>query len=221
METEKREFLQVLTTTMELYGKPAPSKEVALVWWGKLADYDITQVRRAFDRHISESRFAPMPADIMVFIGARHGHPEPNEAWGIALKSSDEQITVCWTEQIAYAFEAASPILKAGDEVGARMAFLETYKRLINEAQAGPVWRMSYGECPHMRVDAEKQAIKAGLLGAPQSPHLFLPAPKQSADISAKIAELRKMLEEPPKQPDDFEEKKKRYADIAERMSKK
>lgn len=61
------------------------------------------------------------------------GHPGPEEAW--ALCSRDEATTVVLTDEIAAAFGIACPVLDAGDEVGARMAFRETYTRLLQQAR--------------------------------------------------------------------------------------
>ncbi|NNB26316.1 hypothetical protein [Pseudomonas fragi] len=59
------------------------------------------------------------------------GRPEPNEAWAIAVTAADEDNSVVLTEEILLALGAARPVLNAGDAVGARMAFLNAYQRLV------------------------------------------------------------------------------------------
>lgn len=103
-----------------------------------------------------------------------------NEAWAVALPATDEAKTVVWTDEIAKAWAVALPILEAGDKIGARMAFIPAYERLVLAArEAGkPVqWQISAGWDPNMRELAVDKAVTAGLL-PPPAPVAALPAPK-------------------------------------------
>ncbi len=47
----------------------------------------------------------------------------------------DESTSVVWTDEMCQAWGVAAPLLEDGDKVGARMAFKESYARLIEEAR--------------------------------------------------------------------------------------
>lgn len=156
-----------LREVLEVYGKPAPSQAALRSWWRVLADLDLAVVDQALTAHLSDSRFAPTPAEVLARIRAADGRPGPDEAWSIALRSADEADTVVWTAEIATARAAALPILGAGDEVGARRAFLEVYQRELDAARRAlrPVrWAVSLGTDPSRRVGALHEAEALGRL---------------------------------------------------------
>ncbi|WP_312800427.1 hypothetical protein [Pseudomonas sp.] len=102
-------------------------------------------------------------AAILQRIQAADGRPGKDEAWSIALASNDEFDTVVMTEEIMQAMTSARPILNAGDKVGARMAFLSTYERLVDDArkQGIPVkWSISYGFDSQRRLAAIEEAAR-------------------------------------------------------------
>lgn len=73
----------------------------------------------------------------------------------------------------------AQPILSIGDKVGARMAFIEAYTKLIEAAKSEgkpATYQVSLGYSPERRQTAIAEAVKKGLLEAPKVEHL-LPAP--------------------------------------------
>lgn len=101
-------------------------------------------------------------AAIMQRVQAADGRPGKDEAWSIALASNDEFDTVVMTEEILLAMVAAQPILSLGDKVGARMAFMSAYERLVSDArqQFKPTqWSVSIGFDPQRRVMAIEQAV--------------------------------------------------------------
>lgn len=60
----------------------------------------------------------------------------------------DEAASVVWTEEMAQAFGVAIGLLEEGDQVAARMAFLERYRTLVQSARnAGELvhWTPSLG----------------------------------------------------------------------------
>lgn len=92
------------------------------------------------------------------------GHPGPEEAW--AMCPRDEASTVVWTDEIAEAFGVAAPLLET-DEVGARMAFRETYTRLLQQARderRRPKWNASLGHDRAGRESALRDAVALGRL---------------------------------------------------------
>jgi hypothetical protein len=70
IETEKREFAEVLKATLDIYGKEV-SVSVLGLWWNALANYSIQEVRQGFTNFIRSAdfgNFAPKPADIIKMI---------------------------------------------------------------------------------------------------------------------------------------------------------
>lgn len=113
---------------------------------------------------------------ILKNLHAADGHPEPNEAWAIALQSFDEAETVLMTAEIQQAAAAAAPIIEARDKVGARMAFISAYQRLVDasRAAASPVaWSVSLGHNPERRALAVEEAQRLGRLPAPEAKRLL------------------------------------------------
>lgn len=67
LETEKREFRDILVATFDVYGKEI-SAEGMKIWWSALSNFSIEEVRHGFSRHIQSTEhgsFLPKPADII------------------------------------------------------------------------------------------------------------------------------------------------------------
>ena len=184
---DKKEFGEILSAVMMLYSKDATAILLRL-YWNSLIEYPLDQVRRAFDHWVKDPKqgtFMPKPADIIRTIQEVNGTPESqwlsaNEAWAVALPAIDEAATVVWTPEIAKAFEVARPILEVGDKIGARMAFIPAYDRLIDQAKREsrtPSYEVSAGWDANMREVAMRQAVTAGLLPMPNDDTKALPAP--------------------------------------------
>ncbi len=115
-------------------------------------------------------------AAVLKHAEAADGRPAANEAWAIALQSYDEAETVLLTPEIQQAAAAAAPIFNAGDEVGARMAFIAAYDRLVGSVRqlAQPVaWVLSLGHDTERRVLAIESAERLGRLPAPVAQQLL------------------------------------------------
>jgi hypothetical protein len=70
---------------------------------------------------------------------------------------------VVLTDEIQIALGAAKPVLDAGDKVGARMAFISAYERLVAQAREDvkPVsWHVSVGFDANRRVEAVTKAVQ-------------------------------------------------------------
>jgi hypothetical protein len=175
-----------------------------------LSRYTLDEVRRALDAHVKDpqrGRFLPMPADVIAQVHgmvADDGRVGGDEAWSIALAATDEERSVVWTDEIAQAWSVARNVLRAGDEVGARMAFREAYSRLVDAArqQRAPVaWRVSLGLDKAGQKVAIDEAVKLKRLRASDVPMLEAPsAPlalefKGSGPSAAARAALRRSIE--------------------------
>ncbi|WP_409311418.1 hypothetical protein [Pectobacterium sp. B1J-3] len=187
----KREFAELMQATLSVYGKDS-SKPVIRLYWNAIGSFDISLIRKALSLWITDpeqGRFAPKPADIIRNIQGITGRPSwlsANEAWAMALPAQDETNTLIWTEEIKQAWAIAEPIFKDGDRVGARMAFIAAYDRLVATAQSSgvlPQWTVSEGWDKDKVKGAVEHAVNAGLLPAPDatrylSPPASLPPPK-------------------------------------------
>lgn len=104
---------------------------------------------------------------VLKHIHAADGRPGKDEAWSIALAASDEYETVVLTAEIRQAMIASTPILEANDKIGARMAFMSAYERLVSFARAEDrpaVWEVSLGFDAGRRVTAIESAVRAQLI---------------------------------------------------------
>jgi len=202
--TDNLTFGKLLIGVHEVYGRQAPSSEALEVWWRMLRPYPLAAVSRALGTYTrTEPKFPPTPAQILALLGSGSGDGRPGaeEAWATALTSRDEAATVVWTDETAQAFAACRPVLEMGDEVGARMAFRQTYERLVSEARAaGKVvhWSASLGWDETQREAVVTRAAAAGLLPAPHAAAL-LPPPVSAddfPDVDARnaIARIQEML---------------------------
>ena len=174
---DKREFAEIMKATLAIYGKDA-SKAVLELYWNALLPNDIDTVRQAFSNWLTDpdqGRFSPKPADIIRNIQHIAGKPDwlsANEAWALALPAQDEANTVVWTHEIAQAWNIAQPIMREGDKVGARMAFIAAYERLTKAAQGTgrePEWSVSEGWDKETVKRTVEQAVTTGLLPKPKA----------------------------------------------------
>jgi hypothetical protein len=187
---------------LQVFDKPTPDETVIDIWMSVLAPYSLRQVKSALRHHVSKSKFAPKPADIIEIINQQDGRPSSDEAWPIALQAADEAATAVWTAEIEQAWFHCYPVFEQGDEVGARMTFRQHYGRLVNEARANgmPVkWNVSLGHDPDLRKNALVQAERQGLIGHERVENL-LPAPEPTGDgqhVAALVGYDKKTNEEP------------------------
>ena len=170
---DKPEFVQLLNLCYSTLLKPLPPVESLTLWLTILEPYSIDQVRAALSQHMRESKFPPVPADVVTRMPKQSDdRPDVNEAWAIALRGRDERETVVWTQECAEAFSICSPVLEGGDEVGARMAFKAAYERLAEAARSSGLkieWIMSLGHDPALREMAVTDAVRTGRLPIAQA----------------------------------------------------
>lgn len=167
-------FCGLLCDTLGMWGE-TPSATLQAMWFRALSQHPFPVIEQAFSAHLRDpqnGKFAPKPAHIVAQIEqavANDGRPEANEAWATAITSLDENDTVVWTGETAEAFGVARSILDLGDKVGARMAFIDAYQRLVIAARSmrHPVqWQVSEGFDKERRRLAISTAIELGRIPA-------------------------------------------------------
>lgn len=202
---DAEQLLEQLYATAEVLGseiKPA----AASLMIRDLKDRERGEVEQALARCRSELSGRLTLAAILERMASSDDHLTPNEAWAKALESQDENATVVWTDEIAKAMGAASPVLELGDKVGARMAFIAAYEREVAASKARgekPRWWPTLGDSKELRKEAIDEAIKQGRLEQPKVEHL-LPAPERPQDDpgfdpekhSRVISQLRRLLDD-------------------------
>jgi hypothetical protein len=193
---DKPKFGKLLADVLAGYGKALPEAPDVNIWFALLMPFQPATIKKAFDTYRMERPdFAPVPNGIVARCKLLDGRPDDNEAWAISIASQDERETIVWSDEMAEAFSVARPLLQTGDEIGARMAFKDAYKRLVDDARAANrpvVWSVSAGWDVSRRQIAVEKAVVAGLLAGPQS-HLALP---NESDLPAEKPEgLKRVME--------------------------
>jgi hypothetical protein len=176
--TEK--LIDAIAVTAELTGT-AMSAPAARVMAEDLAAYPEQQILAALTRCRRELKGRLTIADVLTRID--DGRPAPEEAW--AMLPQDESGSVVWTAEMARAFGVAYPLLREGETIPARMAFLESYRNLVRKARDASVpvtWTPSLGQDPHGREAVLLDAVKLGRLArshvAGLLPHREVPPPE-------------------------------------------
>ncbi|MDH0638216.1 hypothetical protein N5D52_14810 [Pseudomonas sp. GD03860] len=155
-----------LCATAEALGQVL-SGDAAKLMAEDLADYPADVVAAALKASRRELTGKLTLAAILQRVQAADGRPGKDEAWSIALTASDESETVVMTAEIQQAMAAAQPVLDLGDKVGARMAFISAYERLVTKARAEALpttWSVSLGFDPVRRVTAIESAVRMQLI---------------------------------------------------------
>lgn len=205
------DFAALLGDVWGLKGQALTGGQKAM-FFRALAAYPLEEVRAGLDAHIKHpdrGRFLPMPADVVAQINgmvADDGRPGAEEAWATVFLARDEDATIVWTEEMSVAFGVARPLLLAGDEIAARMAFKESYTRLVTAARDKryPVkWSATLGFditgrdaalLPHVRAGRISAEVLAGTsIGLDAM--VALPAPEGASETNlAARAKAREKL---------------------------
>lgn len=179
MNDQTMEWLVLqLIGTSELLGQQL-SPTAAAMMAEDFASYPQSVLRQALSRVRTEHTGRLTPKAVMDRIDEAMGRPAANEAWSVAVTAMDERNTVVWTDEMAQAWGAAQPIAHGGDMVGARMAFIGAYERLVRTAREQrllPSVTVSEGWCQEGRALAVEKAVQLGYMPADQA-QKYLPAP--------------------------------------------
>lgn len=198
-ESDKPQFVQLLTDLMGSYMKSFPEKIFFDAWWRDLGPFPLLIVAKAMLAYKDEdAKFAPAPVAIAKLCKLMDGRPGIEEAWAIALTAKDEADTVVWTQEIAEAFNLARLMIDKDELISARMMFKEAYTKLVSNARLNfkPVkWISSLGTDADRREDALSQAVIAGLLPVPYVAGLLaLTAFEENKEVSHEGLEKVKVL---------------------------
>ena len=197
-------FAELLDATCSMLsrGTYVPNATNTALFFAALRAHSVEAVRAGFNAHIRDGKFPPVPADILghlTTMASNDRRPGPEEAWASALLGRDEANTIVWSDEMSTAWGIAGPVLRAGDEVGARMAFKEAYTRLVAEARAAgraPRWSASLGFDTEQRARVLETAVTAGLLPAPEVAGLLPPPEARAGGIAPKVREALLALRE-------------------------
>jgi hypothetical protein len=137
----------------------------------RLGEYDKAKVVAAVNRCMEEVKGRLSLADIISRID--DGWPSKNEAWAMCPHS--EADTVVWFLECAQAYDETKAL--SGDAVAQRMAFMETYTRLVQASKdrgLSPKWEVCLGTDKTRREKAVRDAHRKGLITAKKA-SLLLP----------------------------------------------
>lgn len=163
---DQAELAMAICATAETLGQTI-SSNAAQMMAEDLAEYTIEVIASALRSCRRELTGRLTLGAILQRIQAADGRPGKDEAWSIAMAASDEFDTVLLTPEIRQAMTASGPILEAGDKVGARMAFLSAYERLVSSARTEGLplkWEVSLGYDQARRVQAIESAVRSQLI---------------------------------------------------------
>lgn len=178
------EIVKGIAVTAELTGSTLSPEAMKAMATDLAAEYPESAILQALSRCRRELSGRLTQSAVIERIDQADGRPSANEAWGLALSAFNEALTVVLNDEIGKAMAAARPVMDGGDEVGARMAFRDTYDRVVRQNRAigfKPKWYPSLGHDPLLRVDAIKLAEERGLLTHSQA-MTYLPAPITAED---------------------------------------
>lgn len=156
------ELAGAICATAETLGQTI-SATAAKLMAEDLSVYPPADIRKALQACRRELTGKLTLAAVLQRIDAEDGRPGKDEAWAIAMTTNDEFETVVLTDEIQLALAAAKPVLDAGDKVGARMAFISAYERLVGQAREDKKhvnWNVSVGFDANRRTQAITKAVQ-------------------------------------------------------------
>jgi hypothetical protein len=151
------ELIQAVAATAELCGTTM-SQPAAELLLADLSAFDERAVLVALSKCRREVKGRLTVAEILARID--DGRPGVEEAW--AMLPRDEDSTTVWTSEMAEAWGLVREMIAEGEVVAARMAFKETYQRLVNsarEARQAAKWSVSLGHDVNGRKGALLMAV--------------------------------------------------------------
>jgi hypothetical protein len=177
-------FVETLTTNLEMFDKEAKPATIAL-WFETLKGYRIEDLTQAFSIHLTSSKFAPKPADIIEIIMGMYWK-SADEAWADALRLADQNATVNSFDVVWEAMTGLWEMIE-DDKIATRMAFKAAYERIALAGKATgriPRPQVSVGFDTAQRRDGLEVAYRAGAITAEQA-RQHLPKPVSVSEVIA------------------------------------
>lgn len=175
---EDKELLEAVAVTAELTGTdftPAAAK----IFAEDLKAYPHDQVIKSLRRCRQECKGRLSLADVISRL--EDGRPGADEAW--AMIPIDERASCVWTDEMAAAYGVVASLMDE-DRIAARMAFKETYNRLVATARGEgrpPKWTPSLGWDAGGRQPVLEDAVRKGRLTLGHVAKLLPPGASVSA----------------------------------------
>lgn len=188
--TEFKAFSDMLADVADYYGKSLTAAGIQ-IYWNVLSTFDLDVVRALLNEHVKASKFMPSVSELLDRLREKDGRPGPEEAWSMIPVAEDA--SVVWTDEMAEAFAIANDLIKAGELIPARMAFLERYRVLIRTAREGgkPVrWSPSLGHDPDGRERVLIEAQRAGRLSREHVAGLLPPRAEATPELLSLLPDL-------------------------------
>ena len=177
-------LISTLGATAEVMGTQLQPTALMLMA-EELSEFQLSDVLAAIKRCRRELSGRLTLNAIIERVQAADGMPGAEEAW--ALMSRPENDTVIITEQMGEAMQVARPVLNDGDRVAARMAFKDSYLRIVNDARdkkIKPKWFVSLGHDKAGRAQPIAEGVRTGKLLLEHSLNLLSP------DAKAEVLQL-------------------------------
>lgn len=178
-------LIKAIAVAQEVTGTPLLSDAAVMAMIKDLAAYPEQQVLASLRRCMREVKGKLTLADIISRID--DGRPPPEVAWSMVPKS--ESASVCWTTEMRDAFAVAYRLIEAGDNVQARMAFLEAYRnqvQLARDARYPVEWHFSLGTDKDGRELVILDAAEKGRISV-EAAQRALPYHRQDAAVNARL----------------------------------
>ena len=172
------ELIRAIAVTSELCGRTF-SEAAARVFVGDLSAYPEEQVLGALVRCRKEVRGTLTIKDVVSRLD--DGRPGVEEAW--AMLPHNEGDSAVWTTEMSQAFGVAVGLIDAGAMVEARMAFKETYLRMVNQARDRGVavkWTITLGHDVRGRESALIDAVDKGRISYERAQEFMPTLPAKS-----------------------------------------
>lgn len=211
----KRELAEAIMLMHAEYDDMKPIEGPRLdMWWEALKNFPDGVIRASVTRYLMANHFKPQLADIVEgcarqldgnWLGAE-------EAWALAPKHESDSAML--TAEISEALAAAQPLIDRRDLTAARMAFKETYGRLVERAKIEgrmPAYFASFGSDAERRATMLAGAVQKGqvtleyavralpeygssiarMVGVTNHPLLAAPSEESRAKIKQALSMLR------------------------------
>lgn len=134
--------------------------------FAELENYTLHTIKNALSYHMKVNKYAPILSEILAIINPvdyTKQHIGADEAWPIAVASWNQDVAVVITNEIMTAADIAYDAGNGKDDNAARMAFRDSYTRIIKTAPP-PAWYVSHGNDKSKTEAVVIRAVEKGYL---------------------------------------------------------